>query len=204
MVLKYGYAIGEQLGNMTMTAGKIVTPTNLPQVISLSVVNSSRFIILGTKPEILEWLCTYSNIKLEVTLFDDVTEAPHVHVPDVIIDLLPTFNEYGYAKHTSLLDYIIPTHHPNPAEEAVRLEFRPANPKDDENIDPYFRITVKRGSAFGEIFNEIKDKWDSIVYPNIWDDLKNLATVSRQYLEDDGENENSSTSFNQLKSVVVD
>ncbi|CAG8587459.1 210_t:CDS:2, partial [Dentiscutata heterogama] len=199
MVLKYGYAIGEQVGNMTMTSGKIVTPTKLPEVISLSVVNSSRFIILGTKPEILEWLCTYSNIKLEVTLFDDVTEAPHVHVPDVVIDLLPTFNEYGYAKHKSLLDYIIPTHHPNPAEEPVRLEFRPANPKDDENIDPYFRIIVKRGSAFGEIFNEIKDKWDSIVYPNMWDNLKHLATVSRQYLEDDQDHENSSTSYNQLK-----
>ncbi|CAG8585227.1 12814_t:CDS:2, partial [Cetraspora pellucida] len=195
----------EQVGNLTMTAGKIITPTKLPEVISLSVVNSSRFIILGTKPEILEWLCTYSHIKLEVTLFDDVTEAPHVRVPDVIIDLLPTFNEFGYAKHSSLLDYIIPTHHPNPSEEPVRLEFRPADSKTDENIDPYFRITVEKGSTFGEIFNEIKDKWDSVVYPNVWDDLKNLATLSRQYLGEDHDRESSYVSYsNQLKSVVVD
>ncbi|CAG8534831.1 5528_t:CDS:2 [Racocetra persica] len=166
---------------MSMTAGKIITPTKLPEVIGLSVVNSSRFIILGTKPE-----------------------APHVRVPDIVIDLLPTFNEFGYAKHSSLLDYIIPTHHPNPDEEPVRLEFRPANPKTDENSDPYFRITVKRGSKFSEIFNELKDKWDSVVYPNVWDNLKHLAALSRQYLEDDHDHENSPPYSGQLKSVVVD
>ncbi|CAG8571877.1 1790_t:CDS:2 [Racocetra fulgida] len=170
-----------------MTAGKIITPTKLPEVI-----------------KILEWLRTYSHIKLEVTLFDDVTEAPHVRVPDIVIDLLPTFNEFGYAKHSSLLDYIIPTYHPNPDEEPVRLEFRPANPKDDENSDPYFRITVKRGSKFSEIFDELKDKWDSVVYPNVWDNLKHLAALSRQYLEDDNDHENSSPYNSQLKSVVVD
>ncbi len=76
MVLKYGYVIGkilytaarvkflemlrtkdivnwylgEQLNNAAVTGGKIITPTKTPEVINLSVVNSSRFSIFGTKP----------------------------------------------------------------------------------------------------------------------------------------------------------
>ncbi|CAG8587439.1 8674_t:CDS:2 [Diversispora eburnea] len=164
-----GYLIAEQVVGNTATE-KVITPTKIPEVISLSVVNSSRFLIIGTKPEILEWLHTYSHIKLEVTLFNDENEAPHIHIPDVLIDLLPTFEKSG----KSLIDYINPIHHPNPENAIVQLEFRPVNHKIDENVEPYFRVIVKRGSTFGEIIDEISAKWDSIDYPSIWDNVKHI------------------------------
>ena len=143
--------------------------------------------------EILEWLRTNSHIRLEVHLFDDdKNEAPHIHIPDIVIDLLPTLDP-GYAHNKSLLDYVNPLHHPNPSEEEVRLEFRPLNPKNDDSIEPYFRHFIKRNSSFGEIVDDLQQKWDSIVYPSVWDNFKHVV--------DSLSNEKNDTS---LDSVVVD
>ncbi|RIA87604.1 hypothetical protein C1645_827541 [Glomus cerebriforme] len=193
MVLKYGYVIGEQIGSKTATEGKIITPINIPEVVNLSIVNSSIFLVLGTKPEILEWLRTHSHIRLEVHLFDNENEASHIHIPDIVIDLLPTLDSH---QNKSLLDYVNPLHHPNPSEEEVRLEFRPQNPKNDDNIEPYFRHVVKRNSSFSEIIDDLQQKWDSVVYPSAWDNFKHIASS----LSNNANNENNDTS---LDSVVV-
>ncbi|CAI2195111.1 7862_t:CDS:2, partial [Funneliformis geosporum] len=167
----------EQLNNTTATGGKIITPAKTPEVISLSVVNSSRFLILGTKPEILEWLREYSHIKLEVHLFDnDKIEASHIHIPDIVIDILPMLDLTGNTQQRSLLDYVNPLHHPNPSEEEVRLEFRPLNPKIDDNIEPYIRHVVTRSSSLGEFVDELQRKWDSMVYPSVWDNFKKITS----------------------------
>lgn len=42
--------LGEQVGNLAVTTGRIITPSHLPETITLSVTNSSSFLILGTKP----------------------------------------------------------------------------------------------------------------------------------------------------------
>ena len=125
--------------------------------------------------EILEWLRTNSQIKLEVHLFDDdKNEAPHIHIPDVVIDLLPALDS-SHTQSKSFLDYVNPLHHPNPSEEEVRLEFRPQNPKNDDNVEPYLRHVVKRNSSFGEFVDDLQQKWDSIVYPSAWDNFKHIA-----------------------------
>uniref|UniRef100_A0A1D1YV26 Anaphase-promoting complex subunit 2 n=1 Tax=Anthurium amnicola TaxID=1678845 RepID=A0A1D1YV26_9ARAE len=186
MSLKYGYVIGEQIGNQAATEGKLITPLKVPEVISLSVVNSSRFMIFGTKPEILEWIRTHSHIKLEVHLFDNENEAPHIQIPDIMVDLLPSLESN---QNKSLLDYVNPLHHPNPSEEGVRLEFRPQNSKNDDSIEPYFRLSVKRNSSFGEIIDDLQQKWDSIVYPSVWDNLKNITSS----LSSNANNENNSS-----------
>ncbi|CAG8499114.1 10956_t:CDS:2 [Acaulospora colombiana] len=205
MVLKYGYAIGEQVGNMTMTAGRLVTPARMPDVISLSVVNSSTFLVFGTKPEILEWLRTYSHVRLEVTLFDDRSEAPHVSIPDVVVDLLPALDSSGNPRRRSLINYLIPTYHPDPSSEEVHLEFRPVNHKIDENIEPYFRIIVERGSTFGEIVDEISTKWDSVTYPSLWDNFKNIASFTPPSSSSPSSPTSPTQSHhNSLSTVVVD
>ncbi|CAG8757350.1 4936_t:CDS:2, partial [Funneliformis caledonium] len=169
--------LGEQVNNTTATGGKIITPAKTPEVISLSVVNSSRFLILGTKPEILEWLREHSHIKLEVHLFDDdKIEASHIHIPDIVTDILPTLDLTGNSQQRSFIDYINPLHHPDPSDEEVRLEFRPQNPKIDDNSEPYIRLVVKRSSSLGEIVDELQLKWDSMVYPSVWDNFKKITS----------------------------
>jgi len=135
--------------------------------------------------EILEWLRTHSHIKLEVHLFDDdKNNASNIHIPDVVIDILPSLDFTGHTQHRSFLDYINPLHHPNPSEEEVRLEFRPLNQKYDDNIEPYFRHVMKRNSSLGEIVDELQRKWDSMVYPSIWDNVKNITSSLNDEIND--------------------
>lgn len=209
MVFKYGYAIDEQVGNLTMTTGRIITPQKVPDTIVLSMVNSSRFLILGTKPEILEWLRTYSNVRLDVSLFDDPSFAPHVSIPDVVVDLLPSYDE---AAQAPFLEYINPLHHPDPASEPARLEFRPVNNKIDDHIEPVFRVIVRRGSTFGDIVDNIQAKWDAVIHPSMWDNVKQIASLPSQYFSEDqyADDQPSTTSPSKemtttpLSSVVID
>ena len=123
-------------------------------------------------------------------MFDNENEATHVNIPDVVIDLLPSIDSH---QNRSFLDYVNPLHRPNPSEEEIRLEFRPQNSKNDDFIEPYFRYIVKRNSSFSEIIDELQRKWDSIVYPSVWDNFKHVTSS----LTSSNENDNS------LDSIVV-
>ncbi|CAJ0758213.1 2839_t:CDS:10 [Entrophospora sp. SA101] len=162
---------GEQVGNLAVTTGRIITPSHLPETITLSVTNSSRFLILGTKPEILEWLKDNSSIKVDVVLYDDAKEAPHIHIPDLIIDLLPYIDTKGHEQHNNnLFNFILPTHHPDLNSDPVRLEIRAAVNLDE--TQPYFRIALQRNCTLGDILKEAKEKWDNTILPSLWDNVK--------------------------------
>ncbi|CAG8469383.1 2450_t:CDS:2 [Ambispora leptoticha] len=186
MVFKYGYVVGEHIGSMAITSGMIMQPSHVPDVINLSVTNSSRFLLIGTKSEILEWLKYYSKIIIQTSLFDDPNEAPHIKIPDVVVDLLPCYSSEAHTIHQkSFLETINPLAHPNPATEPVRLEFRAVNTKLDEEIsEPYFRLVVERGKTIGEIYNAIVNAWDQIVYPSMLDNLVKVATVPVQAVKE--------------------
>nr|CAG8567018.1 12974_t:CDS:2 [Entrophospora candida] len=172
--------LGEQVGNLAVTTGRIITPTHLPETITLSVTNSSRFLILGTKPEILEWLKDNSSIKVDVVLYDDAKEAPHIHIPDLIIDLLPYIDTKGHEQHNNnLFNFILPTHHPDLNSDPVRLEIRAAVNLDE--TQPYFRIVLQRNCTLGDILKEAKEKWDNTILPSLWDNVKKVAMSPFDY-----------------------
>lgn len=128
----------------------------------------------------MEWLHDHSSIQLETTLFDDPTDAPHIALPDVIIDLLPCYDQSARSQHSqqSIFESLNPLAHPDPTAEPVRLEFRALNSKlDNEITDMYFRLVGKRGSTLGDNYMNIASKWADVVYPSVWDKIKQVAGV---------------------------
>ncbi|CAG8472286.1 9209_t:CDS:2 [Ambispora gerdemannii] len=179
MVFKYGYVIGEHISSIAITSGMIMQPSHVPDVINLSVTNASRFILIGTKSEILEWLRDHSTVIIQTSLFDNPDEAPHIKIPDAVIDLLPCYGSEAHQK--SFLETINPLAHPDPTTESVRLEFRAINPKLDDEIDEqYFRLVVERGKTIGEIYDETANAWDKVVYPSLLDNLVKIAVAPVQ------------------------
>ncbi|KAG9306468.1 hypothetical protein G9A89_003578 [Geosiphon pyriformis] len=182
MVFKYGFAIGENVGSMSITSARIMTPLHVPNVISLSVTNSTRFLLIGTKPEILEWIYDHPTILIETSLFDNPNEAPHIPLPDIIIDLLPCYDSDAHATHQkSFLQSLNPLSHPDPATEPVRLEFRAVNQTLDEEINEwYFRIVIQKGKNLAEVFQRVSEEWSKVQYPSLWDNIKKVAGVGVQ------------------------
>ncbi|CAG8620321.1 4516_t:CDS:2 [Paraglomus brasilianum] len=186
MVLKFGYAVDEQLGSLSTTNARIVTPMKVPERITLSVVNSSRFVVMGTKPEILEWIRSYPRTVVDVILYEDQSIAPHIHVPDVVLDLILPSSPEVQARY-SWMDYINPLHHPDPTEIPIRLEFRPVQEKVDKTMEPLLRLVVKRESKFCDIVDNLQNRWDKISYPSTWDGVKKVAGLPSAVMHEEEE-----------------
>ncbi|KAG9299394.1 hypothetical protein G9A89_014043 [Geosiphon pyriformis] len=183
MVLKWGFTIDEQINYKGVTTAKLITPPKVPDVITLSLIISDRFMLIGTKPEILEWLHSYPDIILKVRIFDDDNVPPSIHFQNIVIDLLADAH-----MHRHLADIVNPLHHPDAAFENVRLEFRISNPKTDDLLEPLFRLIVTSGSKLSEIVDSIEEEWNKLVYPSIWDEVKEVASLPYKVLREDNNN----------------
>ncbi|KAF9963426.1 hypothetical protein BGZ65_003491 [Modicella reniformis] len=142
----YGYAMGDLPGEK-----RLVTPPMLGDKISLSLGQTSTFVFLGTKAEILEWFRTVGQSKIvQAVLFYDRPGPPL----DIIFDLFAVPNP-----DLTWTQYYQSFYRSDPTLERYRLEIRPEQPKIDAELEPLYRMYVKSGVCLGDMANQLEKKW---------------------------------------------
>lgn len=103
-----------------------------------------------------------------------------------MVDLLPYIDITGHEQHNNnLFNLFLPTHHPDLNSDPVRLEIRAAVNLDETK--PYFRIVLQRNCTLGDILKEAKEKWDNIILPSLWDNVKKVAMSPFDYVKEEEE-----------------
>ncbi|KAI8352007.1 hypothetical protein B0O80DRAFT_106992 [Mortierella sp. GBAus27b] len=157
----YGYAMGDLPGDK-----RIVTPPMLGDKISLSLGQTSTFVFLGTKAEILEWFRTVGATKtIQTVVFYD-RPGPSL---DIVFDLFAVPNP-----DLTWTQYYQSFYRSDPTLERYRLEIRPEQPKIDAELEPLCRNYAKSGVCLGDMATELETKWSHPSTKSYWDMAKEL------------------------------
>ncbi|KAG0047737.1 hypothetical protein BGZ83_007255 [Gryganskiella cystojenkinii] len=143
---QYGYAMGGLPGDK-----RIITPPMLGEKISLSLGQTSTFVFIGTKAEILEWFRTVGPTKVvQAVVFHD-RPSPQI---DVVFDLFWYPNP-----DLTWTQYYQSFYYSDPTLEKFRLELRPEQPKIDAELEPLYRMYAKSGVCLGDVADALDKKW---------------------------------------------
>ncbi|KAG0328745.1 hypothetical protein BGZ99_004605 [Dissophora globulifera] len=144
----YGYAMGDLPGDR-----RIVTPPMLGDKISLSLVNTTTFVFIGTRPAIIEWFRTEGRLKAVTAIV-----FPNRPPLDLVFDLFPISNP-----DMSWGQYFESFYYSDPTLERYRLEIRPEQPKLDGDLQPVSRMYARSGVLLGDIAPELENSWKELV-----------------------------------------
>ncbi|KAK3810048.1 MAG: hypothetical protein J3Q66DRAFT_317097 [Benniella sp.] len=157
----YGYAMGDLPGDR-----RIVTPPMLGDKISLTLGQTSTFVFLGTKAEILEWFRTVGPSKtVQAILFYD-RPGPAL---DLVFDLFVVPNP-----DLTWAQYYQSFYRSDPTLERYRLEIRPEQPKIDAELEPLYRTYAKSGVCLGDMATELDTKWSQPAAKSYWEMAKEM------------------------------
>lgn len=134
--------------------------------ISLSLGQTSTFVFIGTKAEILEWFRTVGPTKIvQAVIFHD---RPGSEL-DIVFDLLPYPNP-----DLTWMQYYQSFYQSDPTLEKYRLELRPEQPKIDAEIEPLYRMYAKSGVCLGDIADALDKKWSQMPTKSYLDMAKEM------------------------------
>lgn len=134
--------------------------------ISLSLGQTSTFVFLGTKAEILEWFRTVGPTKIvQAVLFYDRPGPPL----EILFDLFAVPNP-----DLSWAQYYQSFYRSDPTLERYRLEIRPEQPKIDAELEPLCRTYAKSGVCLGDMATELDSKWSHPSTKSYWDMAKEM------------------------------
>ncbi|GJJ67733.1 hypothetical protein EMPS_00079 [Entomortierella parvispora] len=157
----YGYAMSGLPGD-----NRIITPPMLGNKISLSLGQTSTFVFIGTKAEILEWFRTVGPTKVvQAVIFHD---RPGSEL-DIVFDLLPYPNP-----DLTWMQYYQSFYRSDPTLEKYRLELRPEQPKIDAEIEPLYRMYAKSGVCLGDMADALDNKWSQTPVKSYLDMAKEM------------------------------
>ncbi|KAI8068277.1 hypothetical protein BC940DRAFT_299597 [Gongronella butleri] len=147
MTLTYGYEMETGSG-----VGHLVVPPLLSQKLTIaSGNNTSKWVFLGTRNEIIDWIKAHGEIVLENGLFKPTSFHTHT---ELVIDLqyFPDAEQsyYNYAKSFFVSDYNV---------ERVRVEIRPRIESKDKMIECLCRTVIRSGTRFAEIAEDLLAEW---------------------------------------------
>ena len=139
----------------------------LGEKISLTLGHqTSTFVFIGTKAEILEWFRTIGPTKVvQAVIFHD-RPGPQI---DVVFDLFPYPNP-----DLTWAQYYQSFYHTDPTLEKFRLELRPEQPKIDEELEPLYRMYAKSGVRLGDIADALDNKWSQLPTKSYLDMVKEV------------------------------
>lgn len=153
MPLRYGY---EMEGQTPGHPARLVIPPLLNKTITLNPTTATnKWIFIGTRLEIIEWMRSNAQLVLENSQWSDSTRPSLFHTQqEIVIDLLqyadPEQSTYDYVK-----TYFVADH----TTERVRVEFRPKIEKHDYNTFTLCRVIVNSGITIGDIVDELESRW---------------------------------------------
>lgn len=170
----YGYEIDDGPG--ATATRRLVKPPMLSNQIAVSTTsNSSRFIFVGTRAEILEWFRQHPTIILENSTWgsngENTPTSFHTHT-ELVIDLL----EYQDPETTTFqwIKSYFTSQEERRKVEKVRVEIRPRVEKIDYDVFTICRVIVSNGVSLGEIVEDLERQWEKYDSPTVLGKMANL------------------------------
>ncbi|ORX59020.1 hypothetical protein DM01DRAFT_1333610 [Hesseltinella vesiculosa] len=149
MPFSYGYEMDTGTG-----VGHLVVPPLLSTKLTIaSGNNTSKWVFVGTRKEILDWMREHSQVELENGLFKPTSFHTHT---ELVIDLqyyIDSEQSYmNYAKSFFVSDYDV---------ERVRVEIRPRIESKDRITECLCRTVIKSGTKLGDIVDDLEAEWNA-------------------------------------------
>ncbi|KAG2190270.1 hypothetical protein INT46_005599 [Mucor plumbeus] len=150
MPITFGYEI-----DIDGNGARVVSPPLLSQKITVSSTeNTNRWVFYGTRPEILEWIKSHSDIQLENSLFSTGRPISFNTHTEIVIDLM-SYND----PQQSMLDYMKSFVTTDFEHEKVKVEIRPRVESKDQMISTLSRVIVASGVHLGDVLAELNQEW---------------------------------------------
>ncbi|CAG8515097.1 1063_t:CDS:2 [Paraglomus occultum] len=161
--IRYGFAYE----NPAKSESRLFVPQELTRIILTPT--HSKFIFIGTRHDILQWMLEHENINVEYVPMDEGLSPP-LSPSTSSKSVKLTFDLFGqtlknlnpavsdkaiYKPKNCATDYL-------PWAE-VLLEIRPTDPKKDAKETPLKRLVLKSGLSFYEISKALEKCWRNVI-----------------------------------------